>query len=143
MWHDGGRLARDLGLQRLREGWVDSAQSASESVSEWQATWRNPVRYKPVNPGAEMREPTPGLQQYTADVSRLRKQWSDLPREDRATWAIVAKETSTAFAAWSERIEETPGPLGDASRVLARSAQLRKYQVKPKPAGYRSCMFEF
>jgi hypothetical protein len=139
VWHGGGRLARDLTLQRLREGWVDSPQSASEGVAEWQATWRNPVRYKPVNPGVEMREPTPELwQQYTADVSRLRKQLSDVPRDDRATWAIVAKETSAAFAAWSERVEETPGPLADASRVLARSAQLRKHQVKPKPAGMAS-----
>lgn len=63
---------------------------------------------------------------------------SDVPRDDRATWAIVAKETSAAFAAWSERVEETPGPLADASRVLARSAQVRKHQVKPKPAGMAS-----
>jgi hypothetical protein len=136
VWHGGGRLARDLTLQRLRDGWTDTPEAASEGVVEWQATWRNPVRYKPVNPRVEMREPTTELwQQYTADVSRLRKQLRDVPREDRATWAIVAKETSAAFAAWSERVEETPGPLADASRVLARSAQLRKHQVKPKPAG--------
>jgi hypothetical protein len=139
VWHGGGRLARDLTLQRLREGWTDIPQAASEGVAEWQATWRNPVRYKPVSPGVEMREPTPEMwQDYTADVSRLRKQLRDVPREDRATWAIVAKETSAAFAAWSERVEETPGPLADASRVLARSAQLRKHQVKPKPAGMSS-----
>lgn len=139
VWHGGGRLARDLTLQRLRAGWTDSPEAASEGAAEWQATWRNPVRYKPVSPGIEMREPTPEMwQDYTADVGRLRKQLGDVPREDRATWAIVAKETSAAFAAWSERVEETPGPLADASRVLARSAQLRKHQVKPKPAGMAS-----
>jgi hypothetical protein len=86
-----------------------------------------------------MREPTPEMwQDYTADISRLRKQLRDVPREDGATWAIVAKETSAAFAAWSERVEETPGPLAEASRVLARSARLRKHQVKPKPGGMPS-----
>ncbi len=47
----------------------------------------------------------------------------------------MSKETSAAFAAWSERIEPTPGPLADAARVLARGAQIRKHQVRPKPAG--------
>lgn len=86
-----------------------------------------------------MREPTPEMwQDYTADISRLRKQLRDVPREDGATWAIVAKETSAAFAEWSERVEETPGPLAAASRGLGRSAQLRKHEVKPKPAGMPS-----
>jgi hypothetical protein len=139
VWHGGGRLARDLTLQRLREGWVDNPKAASEGAAEWQATWRNPVKYKPVNPGVEMREPTPEMwQDYTANVTQLRRQLKDIPKDDRATWAIVAKETSAAFAAWSERVEETPGPLADASRVLARSAQIRKHQVKPKPAGMAS-----
>lgn len=139
VWHGGGRLARDLTLQRLREGWEDSPQAASEGAAEWQATWRNPVRYKPVHPGAEMREPTPEMwQDYTANVTELRRRLRDVPKDDRATWAIVAKETSAAFAAWSERVEETPGPLADASRVLARSAQIRKHQVKPKPSGMAS-----
>lgn len=77
-------------------------------------------------------------QDYTANVTELRRQLRDVPKDDRATWAIVAKETSAAFAAWSERVEETPGPLADASRVLARSAQIRKHQVKPKPSGMAS-----
>jgi hypothetical protein len=139
VWHGGGRLARDLTLQRLREGWEDNPQAASEGAAEWQATWRNSVKYKPVNPGAEMREPTPEMwQDYTANVTELRRQLRDVPKDDRATWAIVAKETSAAFAAWSERVEETPGPLAEASRVLARSAQIRKHQVKPKPSGMAS-----
>lgn len=139
VWHGGGRLARDLTLLRLREGWEDSPQAAAEGAAEWQATWRNPVRYKPVHPGAELREPTPEMwQDYTAKVTELRRQLRDVPKDDRATWAIVAKETSAAFAAWSERVEEMPGPLADASRVLARSAQIRKHQVKPKPSGMAS-----
>ena len=52
---------------------------------------------------------------------------------DRATWAHVARETSGAFAAWSWRVEATPGPLAQTSRELARSAHLKAYQSKPKP----------
>ena len=50
----------------------------------------------------------------------------------RATWARVARETSGAFAAWSQRVEATPGPLADASRTLARTAQIRARDVRRK-----------
>lgn len=136
VWHGGGRLARDLTLQRLRAGWPDTPTGAFEAAAEWQATWRNPVKYKPVQPGREQHAPAPELwQQVSGDVRALREQLRSIPKDDRATWAIVSKETSAAFAAWSERIEPTPGPLADAARVLARGAQIRKHQVRLKPAG--------
>ena len=50
IWHGGGRLARDLTLPRLGDGWPDTPQSAQAGVDEWRATWRNPMRYTPVAP---------------------------------------------------------------------------------------------
>jgi hypothetical protein len=42
IWYGGGRLARDLTLPRLREGWPDSPQMAQGAVDEWRVTAKNP-----------------------------------------------------------------------------------------------------
>src|SRR3546814_3025211 len=53
VWFGGGRLARDLSLPRLREGWPDSPQTAQGAVDEWRAASKNPWQYRPVAPGRE------------------------------------------------------------------------------------------
>ncbi|SDO32236.1 Relaxase/Mobilisation nuclease domain-containing protein [Cryobacterium flavum] len=134
IWYGGGRLARDLTLPRLREGWPDSPQTAQGAVDEWRATAKNPWEYRPVAPGREESTPSPEMwKQYSDEIGQLRKQLRDVPVTDRATWAHVARETAGAFAAWSQRVEATPGPLAQTSRELARSAHLRAYQSRPKP----------
>ena len=134
IWYGGGRLARDLTLPRLREGWPDSPQAAQGAVDEWRATAKNPWQYRPVTPGREESTPAPELwKQYSDEIGQLRKQLRDVPVTDRATWAHVARETAGAFAAWSQRVEATPGPLAQTSRELARSAHLRAHQSRPKP----------
>lgn len=134
IWYGGGRLARDLTLPRLREGWPDSPQAAQGAVDEWRATAKNPWQYRPVTPGREESTPAPELwKQYSDEIGQLRRQLRDVPVTDRATWAHVARETAGAFAAWSQRVEATPGPLAQTSRELARSAHLRAYQSRPKP----------
>ena len=42
IWFGGGRLARDLTLPRLREGWPDRPETAQGAVEEWRATSKNP-----------------------------------------------------------------------------------------------------
>lgn len=139
VWHGGGRLARDLTLPALRKGWPDSPQTAQSAVDEWAATSKNPWRYRPVAPGAEEREPAPDMwEKYGREVAALRDQLRAVPIDDRATWAHVARETAGAFAAWSQRTEATPGPLAEASRNLARSAQLRAYESTKRPPQLRS-----
>ena len=134
IWYGGGRLARDLTLPRLREGWPDSPQTAQGAVDEWRATAKNPWQYRPVSPGREETTPSPEMwKQYSDEIGQLRKQLRDVPVSDRATWAHVARETSGVFAAWSQRVEATPGPLAQTSRELARSAHLRAHQSRPKP----------
>ncbi len=134
VWYGGGRLARDLTLPRLREGWPDSPQTAQGAVEEWRAASKNPWRYRPVAPGREETTPDPELwEKYSRELGELRKQLRDVPVTDRATWAHVARETSGAFAAWSQRVEATPGPLAATSRELARSAHIRAHESRPKP----------
>ena len=137
IWHGGGRLARDLTLPELRKGWPDRPESALEAVKEWRATASNPWRYTPVNPGREVREPAPEVwTRYSAELASLREQLWQVPVSDRATWAKVARETSGAMAAWSQRVEVIPGPLAEASRTLARSAHLRTTESSARPAGW-------
>jgi len=134
VWYGGGRLARDLTLPRLREGWPDSPQTAQGAVDEWRATSKNPWQYRPVAPGREETTPDPELwEKYSRELGELRMQLRDVPVTDRATWAHVARETSGAFAAWSQRVEATPGPLAATSRELARSAHIRAHESKSKP----------
>jgi hypothetical protein len=134
IWYGGGRLARDLTLPRLREGWPDSPQTAQGAVDEWRATAKNPWQYRPVAPGREESTPDPELwKQYSDEIGHLRKQLRDVPVSDRATWAHVARETSGIFAAWSQRVEATPGPLAATSRELAKTAHIRAHQSRPKP----------
>lgn len=112
-------------------GWEDSPQSASAAVAEWTAGARN---RRPAAPGRETAEADPGLwEAYTVQVAQLRDRLRQVPVEDRDTWARVARETSGAFAAWSLRVEDTPGPLAATSDALARYGQLRAHQVRPHP----------
>src|SRR3954454_19463294 len=88
-----------------------------------------------VAPGREQHEPDPRLwAAYGDEFAQLREQLRSVPVDDVATWAHVARETAGAFAAWSVRVEPTPGPLAAAAAQLARSAQLHAHQVRPSRA---------
>lgn len=136
IWYGGGHLARDLTLPRLRSEWPDTAEGATDAAAEWTAARR---QHRPAAPGREMREPDPALwREVGQDLERLREQLRAVPIEDRETWARVARQTSGAFAAWSARVEVTPGPLAATSDALARTAELRRVPVKPQRAGMPS-----
>lgn len=130
VWHGGGRLGRDLTLPRLRADWPDTIESAQGAVNEWQAAYHG---QRPAAPGREIHEADPDLwKSYAGDIRQLREQLRAVPVEDRAAWAHVAHDTAGVFAAWSERVEETPGPLALVSAEIARTSQLRAHQVQPR-----------
>ncbi len=87
-------------------------------------------------PGRETAEQDPELwDRYTAELGELHDTLRSVPLDDRDTWARVARQTSGAFAAWSNAVEEVPGDLAAASDELAKSAQTYRGQVKPQKAG--------
>lgn len=136
-WFGGGKLGNDLGLPALRLGWGASpAEVMPAAVAEWTAAKE---RKPPVVRGRETLTPAADAwPAYTADLVKLRRALDGVPVSDRATWALVARETSGALAAWSRRAEEVPGPLAAASDVLAASAQVRRQVIRPRPDGLPS-----
>jgi len=124
-------------LPRLRADWPDTPEHAAAARVEWQSAKRNQA---PVaTDGRERRTPSPAAwARYTTEVTALREQLRAVPAGDRALWAHVARETAGAFAAWSARVEQTPGPLAETADILARSAQQRAHQARPRRAGQPS-----
>jgi relaxase-like protein len=137
IWYGGGHLARDLTLTRLRAEWPTSPADARAALGEWTAARRDAPS---IAVGREAQTPDPEMwARYTTEVTALREQLRSVPCEDRELWAHVARETAGAFAAWSHSVEGgAAGPIAETARVLARSAQLRAHQVRPRPAGLPS-----
>lgn len=132
----GGHLAKDLTLPRLRSEWEDSPQASSAAVAEWNAARRD---LPTVRAGRESQELDPKLlDRATTDIEKWNAYLRSIPLEDRAQWARAAGRTAGVFAAWSAKIEPTPGPLAAAARQLARSAQLPAHRAYRAPKGAMS-----
>ena len=137
IWFGGGSLASDLKLGALREEWLDSAHLATEAAAEWNAAARNKRKVSKTGP----ENATPSVDvwvEYTRNATALADQLRTIPRDDHATWAKAAREVSGAFAAWSYRLEATPGPLAATAAELSRTAQLRAPRQHGKPVALPS-----
>lgn len=132
IWFGGGTLASDLKLGALREEWLDSPHLATEAAAEWNAAARNKRKVSRTGP-ENATPPAEMWVEYTRNVTALVEQLRALPRDDHATWAKAAREVSGAFAAWSHRLEPTPGPLAATAAELSRTAQLRAPRQHSKP----------
>lgn len=136
IWYGGGQLGRDLTLPRLRSTWPDTPTGAGEAVAEWTAARR---QRRAVNPGREMHQPAPELwEQYSRDVAALAERLRRVSPTDRDTWTQVARQTAGAFAAWSNQLEASPGPIAATADSLAVSAQTLRATVRPKPVALAS-----
>lgn len=137
IWFGGGTLATDLRLGALRQEWVDSPQAATEAAAEWNAAARNKRTVSRTGP--EKATPSPQVWvDYTRNATALAEQLRSVPLDDHATWAKAARDVSGAFAAWSHRLEPTPGPLAATAAELSRTAQLRAPQAHRKPVALPS-----
>ncbi len=137
VWFGGGTLASDLKLGALREEWLDSPHLATEAAAEWNAAARN--KRKVSKNGPENSTPSADVWvEYTRNATALADQLRTIPRDDHATWAKAARQVSGAFAAWSYRLEATPGPLAATAAELSRTAQLRAPRQHGKPVALPS-----
>lgn len=137
IWFGGGTLASDLKLGALREAWMDSPHAATEAAAEWNAAARN--KRTVTRTGPEKATPSPQVWvEYTRNATALAEQLRSIPLDDHATWAKAAREVSGAFAAWSHRLEPTPGPLAETAAELSRTAQLRAPKAHSRPVALPS-----
>jgi hypothetical protein len=137
VWFGGSSLATDLGLGQLRQHWTDTPQGATEAAAEWNAAARN--KRKVHKTGPERSTPSAEVWvEYTRNATALADELRKIPRDDHATWAKAAREVSGAFAAWSYRLEPTPGPLAATAAELSRTAQLRAPRQHGKPVALPS-----
>ena len=126
VWYGGGRLARDLTLPRLRDGWPAPGPGATSAAqAEWTAAARTRRPGGPRRPAQEDRGTE--LARCAARVAAARDRLAAADPADGRAWAALARRTAGGFAAWSLRVEATPGPLATAAAELARSAQLRAH----------------
>jgi hypothetical protein len=137
IWFGGGTLASDLKLGALREEWPDSPHLATEAAAEWNAAARNRRKVSKTGP-ENATPPAEAWVEYTRNATALADRLRTIPREDHATWAKAAREVSGAFAAWSYRLEATPGPLAATAAELSRTAQLRAPRQHGKPVALPS-----
>jgi hypothetical protein len=126
VWYGGGRLSRELTLPRLRENWPETDNAAAAAA--WQAAQAAVVAHE--RPGRDGRRRARFRSDARASWRRCEGGLVEIPPDDTATWAHAAREAAGVFAAWSLRTEPVPGPLAETSRVLARSAQLRRSEVR-------------
>ncbi|ABM10658.1 relaxase/mobilization nuclease domain-containing protein [Paenarthrobacter aurescens] len=137
IWFGGGTLASDLKLGALREAWMDSPKLATEAAAEWNAAARNKRTVSKTGPEKAMPSPQVWVE-YTRNATALAEQLRAIPLDDHATWAKAARDVSGAFAAWSYRLESTPGPLAETAAELSRTAQLRAPRQHGKPVALPS-----
>jgi hypothetical protein len=137
IWFGGGTLASDLKLGALREEWMDSPHLATEAAAEWNAAARNKRTVSRTGP-EHAAPPAEMWVEYTRNAAALADQLRTIPRDDHATWAKAARDVSGAFAAWSYRLEPTPGPLAATAAELSRTAQLRAPRQHSKPVALPS-----
>ncbi|WP_196249956.1 relaxase/mobilization nuclease domain-containing protein [Rhodococcoides fascians] len=123
VWYGGGRLSKDLTLPRLRDEWDTSADANAAAAAEWRAA-RTRATVTRGN-GRERAGFDPALYaRAAADMETWNAYLASVPASDRAQWARASGRAAGVFAAWSARIEPTPGPLAAASASLAQSAQI-------------------
>jgi hypothetical protein len=147
----GGKLARDLSLPALRSRWEDGEAERQEAAAEWgegapakgaheasragrhptyrwaeaSALWGKEAPKQGGN-GARQRTARPGpagWREATKDLGEVVRRLGAVPADDVSTWRAVASDAAGALAVLSGRLERSPGPLAQASGLLARSAQ--------------------
>ncbi|MDP9850374.1 relaxase/mobilization nuclease domain-containing protein [Streptosporangium lutulentum] len=134
IWYGGGKLAADLTLTRLREGWHSTPDGLRNAASAWRTPNSRPQT-------APERTVYGGhtWEQAAQVVTHVRAQLAQVPVDDLDAWASAARQTAGVLAAWSSRLETRgAGPLAKAANALARSAQTSP--ATPRRSPHRSAV---
>jgi hypothetical protein len=144
IWFGGGRLARDLTLPSLRQGWQQDAGEQAAAVSDW-GPWTQPAPRSPAQRIAELEERAVSWHDCIVEIDHVRSQLRAAAGDPEAV-ARVAHDAAGILAAWSVALEANrPGPLARSSRQLARSAEYRASRrvtpARPRPRSSTLALF--
>ena len=118
-------MSRELTLPRLRAAWPELDQATITAA--WQSR-------RAANSTRTLASPSAAAEADAArQLQALRDRLAGVRHDDHSAWAIVARDTAGVLAALSLRTEPTPGPIAEAGRAVARSAQLRAVNVPGRP----------
>ncbi|CAN5603737.1 hypothetical protein BH24ACT5_BH24ACT5_15430 [soil metagenome] len=116
-WRAGGKLARDLSLPRLRQGW--------QPLTDQRAAWRRPDRAPPHQghepaPDGSGRETQPVAEQRWADAFAWTHDTAQSLHTGKVDSVDFAPGAAGVAAALSNRLEsDQPGPLAALAANLA------------------------
>lgn len=115
-FYGGGRLAKDLSLPKLREGWTTPSQDATgAAVAEWRAAHAGAAIAE--HAGRETGVPVAGAERIAAERwAAFNQNLAVLPHADAPGWAAAARQTSAALTAWRDP------HTAQTARALARGA---------------------
>lgn len=141
-WRAGGKLAKDLGLPRLREQWRErGGQPVVDGRAAWRSPKRGPARHRGVDEIPIEQRGDPGEREaQSVDAAR----WDDAVRWTRETTAAVeagsvdpgdvAHGAAGVAAALSVRLEGgEPGPIAGLAAQLARHPGAERRSTAPPP----------
>jgi hypothetical protein len=128
VFFQGGKLARDLTLPRLRGTWPNGGGSAAAATAEW----RQGAPGKPVvKTGRETKPVATTPQAVTAVQAELTELGERLTAGDPVEFAAASHDLAGVLSAGSRAIEGSRiGPVGKAARDTGAWAQTRKAPPK-------------
>jgi hypothetical protein len=113
-------LAKDLTIDSLQGRWPQTEQDRKNAYDEWFAA-KHHLKFAHTDS-----KPRPLTRDEARAMSReiftARQRMRQVPLNDHAAWAEMAREASGVFAAWSLRTEGGRGPLQETSRKLSRAS---------------------
>lgn len=126
-WFGGGKLARDLTLPRLRDGWPVAGDFDPAALAAWRGTHR-------ANAAPAMAEPVTD-QQITAAIGLIdQASKAAAATGDLASWAAVSHDMAGVLAAASRAAEpDGPGPLARAAAAASQLGQMHRKQLAAAP----------
>lgn len=139
VFYAASKVARDLGLRVIRDGWPEGQESSPAAVAEWQAARFG--KRAVVAGGPETLTPDVESMERTAQqLAQYREQLRAVPLSDHEQYRRAAAFVSGAYASWSRQVEPVPGELAAVADELAKSGQVSRsaYQRSAGPMGLRS-----
>lgn len=129
-WYGGGRLGRDLTLQRLRARWEDTPQGAAAAVEQWRRAWRGQP------PGQVAQAQQVSDWQARADALRVwGKALANVDPTDPHELADATRDVAglLAAAAKTRCDPHERDVLERAGLAVARHCQTHRRPVPPRP----------